>query len=178
VTSPVSPNQEREPPTMAAGSSATHPRIRLGTEDDATELARLRWAFTEEQGYATGGDRESFATAFAGFLEDALSSGRWMVWVADAGDHLVGHVYLQVVSVVPRPGRQPKLRWGYVTTFFVDPRFRGAGVGTELMDALVEFAQTQELELLQVWPSERSVTLYRRAGFVTSPDAMELPLEK
>jgi GNAT superfamily N-acetyltransferase len=156
----------------------SEPVVRLANAEDADELARLRLEFSRELGQADGGDLRAYRLQYRAWLAAALATGRWHVWVADAGDRLVGKVYLQVVDVVPRPWDPPKRRWGYVTTFYVDPVVRNAGVGTRLMAELTALARSLGLELLQVWPSERSAPLYRRLGFAPSPDALELPIHK
>lgn len=154
------------------------PSVRLATLDDADELARLRLDFSMELGHAEEGDLQGYRPQYRAWLGAALATGRWHVWVADAGNRLVGKVYLQVVDVVPRPWDPPKRRWGYVTTFFVEPALRNAGIGTRLMHELTALARSLGLEWLQVWPSERSAPLYRRLGFGPSPDALELPIHK
>ncbi len=42
---------------------------------------------------------------------------------------------------------------------------------------MIDWALEQRLELLIVWPSERSVSFYRRAGFAPSAEMLELHLD-
>jgi GNAT superfamily N-acetyltransferase len=130
-----------------------------------------------ELGYPADGSFEAFLPRFRSFLERAVGSGRWHVWLAEDVDGAVlGSVYLQTIEVVPRPSVPPKGPWGYLTTFFVIPEARERGVGTRLLDALLAEARRQGLRRVQVWPSERSASLYRRFGWTESPDALELDL--
>ena len=55
----------------------------------------------------------------------------------------------------------------------MEPEQRGQGVGTERMQQVVAWARERDLELLIVWPSERSRTLYARAGFRAESEIME-----
>ena len=143
--------------------------IRPATPDDANELARLRWDFRVEHGTPVTRTFEEFASEFRVFVTDALAGGaRWRAWVAHADGGLVGCVWLQPVEKVPHPSRG---RWerplAYVTNVYVEPDLRDAGVGARLLDAAMTFAREQRMSEAVVWPTPRSVSLYRRAGFGT-----------
>lgn len=89
----------------------------------------------------------------------------------------MGCVWLQLVEKVPHPSRG---RWerpiAYVTNAYVEPGLRDAGLGTRLLDAALEFAREHEVAEAVVWPTPRSVSFYRRAGFGTesAPLGMDL----
>jgi ribosomal protein S18 acetylase RimI-like enzyme len=143
------------------------PRIRAATPDDADELARLRWDFRIEHGTPVDRSFDDFVHEFRGFATDVLADGSpWRAWVADDGDRLVGCVWFQLVEKVPHPSRR---RWerpiGYVTNVYVQPALRNEGLGGRLMDEALGFAREREVAEVVVWPSARSVSFYRRAGF-------------
>jgi GNAT superfamily N-acetyltransferase len=80
---------------------------------------------------------------------------------------------------VPRPGRfSGHNRYGYVTNVYAEPEVRGQGIGSRLLERVVEWAREQGLQFLIVWPSEESVRFYERGGFRASPDALELQLDE
>jgi len=145
------------------------PRVRLATPNDAEELARLRWSFRVEHGTPVSRTFEEFLDEFRPFAAEVLADGSpWRAWVAEHEDdgRLVGCLWLQLVEKVPHPSRG---RWerpiGYVTNVYVEPELRNDGLGSELMDAATAFAREREVSEVVVWPSERSVSFYRRAGF-------------
>jgi ribosomal protein S18 acetylase RimI-like enzyme len=143
------------------------PRLRLATPNDADELARLRWTFRVEHGTPVARPFDEFVDEFRGFATEVLAEGSaWRAWVAEDGDRLVGCLWLQLVEKVPHPSRG---RWerpiGYVTNVYVEPDLRNDGLGSQLMDAALAFAREREVSEIVVWPSERSVSFYRRAGF-------------
>lgn len=143
------------------------PRLRLATPNDADELARLRWEFRVEQGTPADRTFDDFLDDFRGFAADVLASGSpWLAWVAEEGDRLVGCVWFQMVEKVPHPSRR---RWerpiGYVTNMYVEPDLRNEGLGARLMSEALAFAREREVSEVVVWPSPRSVSFYRRAGF-------------
>ncbi len=137
--------------------------IRLATEKDGLRLAEMRWAFHSEHEEPVSQTRGEFDQRFREFFADALSSGRWFIWIAEENGEIVSHVYVFVVSKVPRPNETSET-WGYITNVFTVPCSRSTGVGSALMDAVANWAMSQKLELLLVWPSEESVMFYERAG--------------
>jgi GNAT superfamily N-acetyltransferase len=144
--------------------------IRLATKSDGPKLAQMRWDFHSEDKEPISQTIEEFANRFQVFLGEALDTGKWFVWVAEVEGQIVSHIFVYVVSKVPRPSRTTNA-WGYVTNVYTTPNHRGRGVGSKLMEAVVHWARSEALELLLVWPSDDSADFYRRAGFIKSPDA-------
>jgi ribosomal protein S18 acetylase RimI-like enzyme len=142
-------------------------RIRVARADDADELARLRWDFRVEHGTPVDRSFEEFLDEFRAFAREVLAEDSpWIAWVADEGDRLVGCLWFQLVEKVPHPSRR---RWerpiGYVTNVYVEPDMRNEGLGGRLMDEALAFARERRVAEVVVWPSARSVSFYRRAGF-------------
>ena len=55
-----------------------------------------------------------------------------------------------------------------LTSLWVDPRFRGRGVGTALIQAVEEWARGKDLDQVVLWVTEANSTverLYERLGF-------------
>ena len=143
--------------------------IRFALEGDGSALAELRWASRNLQEQASE-SKESFVQRFVHWFGSALRSEAWHVAVAQPiGGQLIGCMYLRVVETVPVPGVSGRA-WGYVTHAFVDDQARGAGVGTALLAALINRAESLRLHELHAWPSAAAVSLYARAGF-RSPEA-------
>jgi GNAT superfamily N-acetyltransferase len=141
--------------------------FRLAAEDDLAALAINRWRLrVEEDGEPTGVAPADFYRRCEGFLREALRSGAWAFWLAEAEGRVIANACVQVVPKLPRPGRFDDAI-GYLTNVYTDPAWRGRGVGTTLLARVIEWARDRDLERLVVWPSERSRTLYARAGFGT-----------
>lgn len=137
--------------------------VREAMQSDTAELALLRWNSRLEG--QLGHSRADFLTECEAWLHEALASSQWIMAVAESEpDSLCGCMFMQCVTKVPAPGAQHRA-WGYVTNSFVEPEHRGRGIGQELLQLLIEGAQSRALEFLIVWPSEASVAFYQRAGF-------------
>ncbi len=152
--------------------------VRPATGADAAELARLRWEFRREHGTPEAMTFETFAVGFAAFVEDVLGGDAWRAWVAEADGRAVGCVWLQLVERVPHPNLR---RWerpiAYVTSMYVAPDRRGRGLGGRLLDAAVTHARERGAALAILWPTERSIPFYERAGFAVPAVGGPLVLE-
>ncbi len=151
--------------------------IREATREDAPALAVMRWDFTAEDDFIhPDATHEGYEQSFAEFLDMALTSRRWAIWVVEDDGRLVSHIFMQVIEKVPRPGRQER-RFGWVTNVYTLPEYRNQGVGSQLMKHVEAWSKAQNLELMLVWPTERSVPYYRRAGFEYTIQVLQNPLD-
>ncbi|GAA0465754.1 GNAT family N-acetyltransferase [Streptomyces olivaceiscleroticus] len=150
-------------------------RVRRAETTDAPALARLRWEFKEEdhEGREAGSSAPTRSMARAEqWIRERLDGGRWLAWVAEVGADVRGHVFLHLVERVPEP-YEDNTPVGYVTNFYVQPGHRNHGCGTALLEALRQHCRERGTDVLIVWPSERSVPVYRRAGFRPSTELLE-----
>lgn len=139
--------------------------IRRATSRDIPVLARLRREFTLEDGPISS-PREDFDAAFASIVSTGLGEGRWTVWVAEHEGEIVAHAFVGLIDKIPRP-LPTSSRWlGYLTNMYTKPAFRSRGLGGRVLEAAKEWAKDDDVELLVVWPSDESVSFYRRHGFV------------
>ncbi len=101
-----------------------------------------------------------------------LASGAWHCWVMLVDETIVGQVWVHLIEKIPNPVVEAE-RHAYITNLYVQENHRG-GLGNDLMDAVVAWCQTQEIDAILLWPTERSRTLYQRKGFRVSSDVMVL----
>ena len=116
-------------------------------------------------------------SAYSGTLQTPFpSKDRWRKLMADPpeGDTLLlafvdgaiaGHAGLHPA------GRSPRRSHARMLGMAVHSRFQGKGVGTALMQALVDLADkwlnVTRLELTVFTDNERAIALYKKHGFVT-----------
>lgn len=130
---------------------------------DGTDLAAIaglrRDQALEQQGDSGDPDfEESFAAWWA------RESARRVTWLAEADHRPVGMMNLAVFERMPRPGRMLS-RWGYLGNAFVLAPYRNQGVGGQLLEAVLGYANQHDFARVVLSPTERSVPFYRRAGF-------------
>ncbi|MEM9620350.1 MAG: GNAT family N-acetyltransferase [Pseudomonadota bacterium] len=139
---------------------------RLAELADLTLLAQMRWAYWQEDGDAPALMAESaFVDEFVEWLASRLSKN-WFVWCALEHDVIVAHVYIQVVTKLPKPSVVDDA-FGYVTNVYTVPSRRGESVGAALMDRVTGWAQATDLEFLMLWPSDASTPFWHRQQFAS-----------
>jgi GNAT superfamily N-acetyltransferase len=148
--------------------------VRSATVEDARMLAVLRYRFRAETGQPVESE-EAFVARAAPWLARRLERASWRAWVAlDAAGIIVGHVFIQFVEKVPNPVPEAETL-GYLTNFYVAPSQRNRGLGARLIESALAACEGMDVETVFLRPTERSVPLYRRSGFVEA-DLLERPI--
>lgn len=147
-------------------------RVRRATPADAADLARMRYGFRAELD-APVESQAVFRERCARWMVAQLGpAGRWRCWVAVLGTTLVGSVWLQLIEKLPNPVGHPGFH-GYVSSVYVVPELRNAGIGSALLEACLAEADGLGLDALFLWPTDRSRPLYERYGFTVPDDLLE-----
>ena len=142
--------------------------IRRAGNTDLPAIVALRSEWTQEW------DGAADDPGFAGRLADwfARESGRRITWLAEADGRAVGMMNLAVFDRMPRPGRAPSC-WGYLGNAFVLAAYRNRGIGGQLLEALLGYADANHFARVVLSPSQRAIPFYERAGF-TPADSLLL----
>jgi GNAT superfamily N-acetyltransferase len=142
--------------------------IRPATPDDAAALAAMRFAFRASL-RATRESEAAFVARCGVWMRERLTTddSRWRCWLAQDGHQAVGHLWLELVEKIPNPGFELE-QHAYVTNFYVRDDVRGAGVGTRMLRAALEWCDAHEVDVVFLWPTARSRPLYERHGFVAA----------
>ena len=151
---------------------------RMHIAEEGGAIAELRWLLkTEDETTMPAEEQSAFAGRYLSHFADREQQNDTIHWVAALDGSLIGVMTVRTVLKEPSPDK-PSGRWGYVTNCFVRKDWRNRGHGTALLTALTKWARQSGLELLVVWPSERSRSFYLRAGFTGDDDPMELDLSE
>jgi GNAT superfamily N-acetyltransferase len=153
--------------------SSSQFRIRRAGPGDASDLARLRYTFRIELDPPTE-EESGFVHRCTEWMAQRLApGGTWRCWVAVLGSTLVGTLWLQLIEKLPNPVGH--LGWhGYVSSVYVVPELRNAGIGSGLLTACLNECRAQGVDAVFLWPSARSRALYQRHGFEVRNDLLEL----
>ena len=151
--------------------------VRAATAADALALATLRWEFRAGRDRAVE-SQQAFIDRCAEWMRDGLAGNRWRAWIAVRTGHgggderIVGQVWLHLIQKMPNPIGERE-RHAYVSNLYAQPAERG-GVGTALLQKAIDWARANGVDRIILWPSPKSVTLYRRHGFTREGEVMEL----
>ena len=152
-------------------SRAAEPALRSAVPDDAPALARLRFAFRADLEPPTEAEGDFLARCTPWMARRLAAGGSWRCWIA-GGAEPVGTVWLQLLEKVPNPVAEPEWH-GYVSSLFVRPDARGAGLGTRLLGAALAECDRRGCDAVVLWPTPRSRSLYLRHGFALRDDLLE-----
>jgi RimJ/RimL family protein N-acetyltransferase len=148
---------------------------RLANENDLEILAHMRWLHEHEEGSHSEVTKAEFIDQCKLFLQNGIKNGTWAFWVAEDNGVIIANIYINRIRKVPKP-QKLFAEIGYVTNVHTRSEYRNKGIGTELLKKVKYWAEENQIELLFVWPSEKSVRFYERQGFTNQNDIMELKL--
>lgn len=150
--------------------------VRRAAPVDAPAMARLRWRWRIEERDEPGLiDRESFVDFFTTWTLD--HAGRHLPFLAEVDGQVAGMAWLSVTDRVPSP-RALDRRAGDIQSVYVVPQWRGQGVGTRLITAIVAHARDVELVYLTVHSAADAIGFYEQLGFVDSGQWLAYPLQR
>ena len=148
---------------------------RLADEKDTDRLAELRWEHKNSETPFDITEKEGFVQFCSDYLKSMLQEN-FYCWIAEENGVIISHIYIIIVKKVPKPDKMNGI-WGHVTAVYTVAEYRNKGIGSALMNKVKEWSLEQGLEHLIVWPSDRAVPFYERAGFCGINDVFELSLE-
>jgi GNAT superfamily N-acetyltransferase len=152
-------------------SSGMIAHIRPADVDDAAALARLRWEFRSGKAPTTEG-HDAFLARATAWMRVRLARGDvWRAWLAvsDTGEP-IGTLWLAVIEKLPNPAKEPE-EHAYISSVYVRPEARG-GVGSALLRTAVDWCAARGVDVVLLWPTERSRPLYTRHGFAPPRDVL------
>lgn len=150
---------------LADDPAPTGVDVRRATLGDAAGLAQLKveWAGLDQPPSSEAMDEFGDSLmSWIGRQGDSL-----VVEVAVAEDHVVGMAWMVLFERAPDFTDRHRLT-ADIQSVYVRPAHRNRGIGTRLVDALCDAADTRGIARVIVTASARSVPLYNRSGFETS----------
>lgn len=146
--------------------------IRKATSVDAEVLGGLRYEFRAALGAPTEA-QPAFVARAAPWMRDRLESWNWHCWIAEDDKGVVGHAWIQLIEKIPNPVGEPE-SMAYLTNVYVRPQSRGAGIGSRLLAAALEWCRASGADCALLRPTEKSRPLYARHGFEPGTGLMEV----
>jgi GNAT superfamily N-acetyltransferase len=149
--------------------------IREATAGDVDDLALLRWQSHSERDELDEGDFEAYRVGFARWW--STQQGRCRAVVATDDERIVAMGFLALVNRVPVPGALDR-HHADIQSMYVLPAYRGAGVGSQIVGALVGLACESGCTRVEVHSGRRAVPFYEHAGFEHFPQLLNLDLKR
>lgn len=148
---------------------------RLADVNDAERLAELLWDHVDEDTPLDSAGKAAYILLCSEHIKNRLGIDLHC-WIADDSGLIAAHIYIIITPKIPKPGMLNRVS-GRLSSVRTVPEYRNQGVGSALMDKVKTWSRERNLEELAVWPSERSVPFYERAGFKNENEIMEMLFE-
>ena len=151
------------------------PDYRAATERDLAAACDLRAAMTRELSDSDPDqDDPQWRARFAEFYASRINAGTAALFLAEDGGDLIGMG--AVYKLVNHRSEIFRQHAAYVTSVYVDPRYRRNGIATELARMSVEWAKAHGCVVVRLRTSSMGRPVYERMGFSPSSE-MELEIE-
>jgi GNAT superfamily N-acetyltransferase len=158
---------------------AGNPRLRLRTTTarDLPTLVRHRRRMWEDIGGRTRAELDRADPAYRRWVVRETRAHRFIGFLIEDGDGRVagsGAIWLQPMQ--PRPGRLSRLRMPYIMSMYTEPDFRGRGVASRIVRAMVRWATRRGYRRTFLHASHAGRPVYEKLGFVNGSEMrLELP---
>lgn len=147
--------------------------IRIALETDTATLARLRYELRSASREVVEDEPAFLARCESWMRERLRSREQWQCWIAERETHAIGAVWVQLVEKIPNPVAEAEV-FVYLTNFYVREEFRGEGIGSQLLSAVLDWSRDRNASSIILWPTELSTPFYLRHGFSFSDDLMQV----
>jgi GNAT superfamily N-acetyltransferase len=140
-------------------------------------LARHRAEMFRDMGELSDALADTLIEASRAYFARAVPDGRYVAWVAEAGDRpgeagegeVIGGAGVQLRELLPRPAprgaslvRGPQ---GLILNVYTERAWRRRGVAQALMREVLRWCRANGIESLVLQASEDGRPLYRKLGF-------------
>lgn len=151
--------------------------FRMATEKDINLLAEMRWIHAYDENSDSNVSKEEFLKECSNYLKNGMKMRNWVYWIAEENGEIISNIYIQRIRKVPKPHKL-HAEIGYITNVHTKKEYRNKGIGTQLLKEAIEWSRNSGIESLFLWPSERSVSFYKREGFSLQNEIIELILDE
>lgn len=145
-------------------------RIRKAVDVDLAPVAELRWSsIVDEKNAVPATEHGAFVEAFVAWARAAQHE----CFVAEIAGRIRGAAWVVLTERVPSPRALVRVS-ADLQGVYVDPDYRGQGIGQRLIASVVDEATARGAERVVVHSSDLAVPLYERVGFTASRTLLHL----
>jgi len=154
--------------------------IRFATVEDAAVIGWHRARMFQDMGLVPDELFESFRTQALDRIGRALASGEyfgWLVSLSAAPQKVIAGAGVILSEVPPFPRRQKngeitiaEARRGLIVNVFTEPEWRRRGIAKLLMEQIISWSRSQNLDDLVLHASEHARALYEQLGFTLTEE--------
>jgi GNAT superfamily N-acetyltransferase len=151
------------------------PTVRRAAMADIETLINLRLAFIMEAGPESGIPESEFREMVRGYLAEKLPNGEFLVWLAEEDGQAVGCGALLMLRMPPT-AYHPAGLVPYLLNMYTRPEWRGRGIATALVEAMIAYVKTTPAKFISLHAMEKGRGIYERLGFIDRRNEMVLAI--
>jgi GNAT superfamily N-acetyltransferase len=147
-------------------SSEIQPSYRVATPGDKAVIVEMLHELVVELGPAEGAAR--LRSRIDDDIRDALVSPKVRIFLAEAGGVGVGLGRADVLFSDPIFRLRDDQRCGYIDQMYVRPRYRGRGVGQQLLRRCESWLREQDIAHVLLHAAPKALGFYEREGYLSN----------
>jgi GNAT superfamily N-acetyltransferase len=166
---------------MTLLGSSDRPRrsytLRLATANEVSVLAHHRASMFRDMEEVDEQGAVVIANASVAQLVTLIEAREYFGFLAEYEGQVVGGGGVWLRPLLPQPGTRRACMEAYVLNVFTEPNHRRVGVARALMEAIIEWGQSQGVVRIVLHASKDGRPLYESLGFEASNE-MRLKLDR
>lgn len=152
-------------------------KLRLATPEDAPTIALHRGQMFVDMGSLTPGGAAAQQQLWTQWLEQTLSAGEYVAFLAEQADEVVAGVGIMFMPKIPTL-KDPAMLKAHILNMYVSPEHRRQGLAEALMRAALQEIHQRGLRSVSLNAAPMGRRIYERLGFIeSSSPEMRLTLE-
>jgi len=164
--SPPRPRGHPRASRAAAVAGTGRLRLREATLKDLSTLVRHRRGMWRELRSFPPRELDRHDVAYRRWVRTLMPAGEFVAFlVEDGGGAPVGSGGLWLMPSQPRPGVLGRGRVPYILSMFTEPAFRGRGVASRIVRAMLAWSRRQGYGRVVLHASRFGRPVYERLGF-------------
>ncbi len=149
-------------------------QVRRASAEDVETLVGMRITLLRAVGNVTSdSEAKEIGDAIRACIAQEMPAGRYVAFIAEAGQSAVGCRGLAFYVRPPYCGNLSG-KEVYLMGMYTIAEWRGRGVGTALVEKLLEYARAQGVGRVWLHAEPGARNLYGRAGFCSNDAYMEM----
>lgn len=97
----------------------------------------------------------------------------YLYFLVEDDSKIVGGCGISTFKIPPQLS-QPSGVYAYLSNMFIEPEYRGKGVGRLLVNYVIDFCKQEQIGLLFLHALDKGLPLYKSISFVSSERLMHL----
>ncbi len=135
--------------------------VRKAQENDLNSIMKLRELFAKELGVK---DKTSIKFVSMAMLQYLKTNDNYSLYVAEIKNKIVANALVNYYKIPPSTANITGVV-GYVSNVYILKKYRGQGIGTALMDAILKDAIETGAGKVELLASREGIKLYKKFGF-------------